>query len=111
MLSQKRSRLPCGADFPQTLLTCRRPVSPPTGRRLFGAAAPAAVSRAMPLRLATWNINSVRLRIDNVRRLIAEWAPDVLCLQETKTPDPLFPGEAVEGARLSAPAGTWDEGL
>ena len=50
----------------------------------------------MSLRLATWNINSVRLRIDNVRRLIAEWAPDVLCLQETKTPDLLFPGEAVE---------------
>ena len=31
-LSQKRSRIPCGSDFPQTLLTCRRPVSPPTGR-------------------------------------------------------------------------------
>ena len=45
----------------------------------------------MALRLATWNINSVRLRIDNVCRLIAEWAPDVLCLQETKTPDALFP--------------------
>ncbi len=50
----------------------------------------------MSLRLATWNINSVRLRIDNVCRLIAEWAPDVLCLQETKTPDELFPREAVE---------------
>jgi exodeoxyribonuclease III len=48
----------------------------------------------MSLRLATWNINSVRLRVDNVRRLIAEWAPDVLCLQETKTPDELFPNEA-----------------
>ena len=50
----------------------------------------------MALRLATWNINSVRLRIDNVRRLIAEAAPDVLCLQETKTPDELFPSEAFE---------------
>jgi exodeoxyribonuclease III len=48
------------------------------------------------LRLVTWNINSIRLRIDNVRRLVAEWAPDVLCLQETKTPDPLFPREAFE---------------
>src|SRR5271166_2082867 len=47
----------------------------------------------MALRLATWNINSVRLRIDNVCRLIAEWAPDVLCLQETKTPDALFPAD------------------
>jgi exodeoxyribonuclease-3 len=48
------------------------------------------------LRLVTWNINSIRLRIDNVRRLVAEWAPDVVCLQETKTPDELFPREAFE---------------
>jgi exodeoxyribonuclease-3 len=50
----------------------------------------------MSLRLATWNINSVRLRLDNLRRFVGEWAPDVLCLQETKTPDPLFPREAFE---------------
>ncbi len=50
----------------------------------------------MTLRLATWNINSVRLRIDNVCRLIAEGAPDVLCLQETKTPDALFPSTALD---------------
>jgi exodeoxyribonuclease III len=51
----------------------------------------------LKLRLVTWNINSVRIRIDNVRRLVSEWAPDVLCLQETKTPDALFPREAFEG--------------
>ena len=50
----------------------------------------------MPLRLVTWNINSVRLRVDNVRRLIDETQPDILCLQETKTPDELFPREAFE---------------
>ena len=50
----------------------------------------------MSLRLATWNINSVRLRLDNVCRFIAEYAPDVLCLQETKTPDALFPRSALE---------------
>ena len=50
----------------------------------------------MALRLASWNINSVRLRIDNVCRLITEWAPDVLCLQETKTPDALFPDDPLE---------------
>lgn len=48
------------------------------------------------MRVVTWNINSIRLRIDNVRRLIAEWGPDILCLQETKTPDELFPREAFE---------------
>jgi exodeoxyribonuclease-3 len=50
----------------------------------------------MPLRLATWNINSVRLRLGNVERLLAEWQPDVLCLQETKTPDQHFPEAAFE---------------
>jgi exodeoxyribonuclease III len=50
----------------------------------------------MSLRLATWNINSVRLRLDNIRRFVAEWAPDVICLQETKTPDKTFPREAFE---------------
>ena len=48
----------------------------------------------MTLRLVTWNINSVRIRVDNVRRLVEEWSPDVVCLQETKTPDELFPREA-----------------
>jgi exodeoxyribonuclease III len=48
------------------------------------------------VRLVTWNINSIRLRVDNVRRLITEWNPEVLCLQETKTPDEFFPREAFE---------------
>ena len=45
----------------------------------------------MPLTIATWNINSVRLRIDLVLRYLAETGPDVLCLQETKCPDGEFP--------------------
>jgi exodeoxyribonuclease-3 len=48
------------------------------------------------MRLVSWNINSVRIRLDNVRRLIAEWAPEVLCLQETKTQNLTFPREAFE---------------
>ncbi|MBV9553482.1 MAG: exodeoxyribonuclease III [Alphaproteobacteria bacterium] len=43
------------------------------------------------MRLITWNINSVRLRAENVCRLLAEARPDILCLQETKTPNELFP--------------------
>ena len=50
------------------------------------------------MRIVTWNINSVRLRIDLVCRLLAETAPDILCLQETKAPDETFPGEALAGA-------------
>ena len=48
------------------------------------------------MRLITWNINSVRMRIDLACRLLEEQRPDVLCLQETKTPDDLFPREAFE---------------
>ncbi len=50
----------------------------------------------MPFTLATWNINSVRLRINLVRRFLRKAAPDVLCLQETKSPDEHFPREAFE---------------
>jgi exodeoxyribonuclease III len=48
------------------------------------------------MRLITWNINSVRLRAPLVCRLLTEQQPDVLCLQETKTPDELFPREPFE---------------
>ncbi len=43
------------------------------------------------MRILTWNINSVRLRIGLVRRVMEEYSPDILCLQETKTPDEHFP--------------------
>jgi exodeoxyribonuclease-3 len=46
------------------------------------------------LRVATWNINSLRLRLSLVQELIAALDPDVICLQETKVPDALFPVEA-----------------
>ena len=43
------------------------------------------------MRIATWNINSVRLRIAHVLRFIKEQNIDVMCLQETKSPDEFFP--------------------
>ncbi len=43
------------------------------------------------MRIATWNINSVRLRLPQVLRFIKEQNIDVMCLQETKTPDEYFP--------------------
>lgn len=46
------------------------------------------------MKIATWNINSVRLRAGLVQRLIKDEDPDIICLQETKTPDEFFPGEA-----------------
>ncbi|MCQ9154367.1 exodeoxyribonuclease III [Acidomonas methanolica] len=47
------------------------------------------------MRLLTWNINSLRLRLPLLARLVDEEHPDVVCLQETKVPDPLFPLDAV----------------
>jgi exodeoxyribonuclease III len=45
----------------------------------------------MPLRITTWNVNSVRLRLASLERLMREVDPDVLCLQETKVRNELFP--------------------
>jgi exodeoxyribonuclease-3 len=45
----------------------------------------------MTLRIATWNINSVRFRLDIVERFLRDHAPDILCLQETKVINGDFP--------------------
>ncbi|WP_370197729.1 exodeoxyribonuclease III [Roseibium sp.] len=50
------------------------------------------------IKLVTWNINSVRLRMPIVEQLIEEVAPDVICLQETKCPDANFPENAFRKA-------------
>ena len=49
----------------------------------------------MRLRLCTWNVNSVRLRVEQIARLVDEQAPDVLCMQEIKCQEGEFPREAV----------------
>jgi exodeoxyribonuclease-3 len=45
----------------------------------------------MPIKIATWNINSVRLRMPIVERFVNVTKPDVICLQETKCRDSEFP--------------------
>ena len=50
------------------------------------------------MKIITWNINSVRLRLPLVLDLLKDEAPDVLCLQETKCPDDAFPSEALTNA-------------
>ena len=47
----------------------------------------------MPFTLATWNINSVRLRAPIVEKLMVEETPDILCLQECKSPVDKIPVE------------------
>jgi exodeoxyribonuclease-3 len=48
------------------------------------------------MRIITWNINSIRLRLGHVQSLIKTYAPDIFCLQETKCPDELFPHAAFD---------------
>ena len=42
------------------------------------------------MRIATWNVNSVRTRLEQVLAWLAAERPEVLCLQETKVADELF---------------------
>jgi exodeoxyribonuclease-3 len=48
------------------------------------------------MRVATWNVNSIKQRMDNLRAWLAERAPDLVCLQETKCVDAAFPREDFE---------------
>lgn len=43
------------------------------------------------MKIATWNVNSLRVRLPHVLQWVADTRPDILALQETKVPDPDFP--------------------
>jgi exodeoxyribonuclease-3 len=50
----------------------------------------------MAMRIATWNVNSLRVRIPQLTRWLVENPPDIIALQETKVPDEGFPHEAIQ---------------
>jgi exodeoxyribonuclease-3 len=50
------------------------------------------------MRLATWNVNSLKVRLPHVLAWLAQHKPDVLCVQETKTEDVNFPTQAITDA-------------
>lgn len=54
------------------------------------------------MKLATWNVNSLRVRLPHVLDWLAAEAPDVLCLQETKLEDAAFPFAELEAAGYRA---------
>jgi len=49
------------------------------------------------MRIATWNVNSIRQRMDNLQAWLTERSPDIVCLQEIKCVDEAFPREVFEG--------------
>jgi len=52
--------------------------------------------RSRPLKLATWNVNSIRARLDAVLSWLEREQPDVLCMQETKVEDDEFPSDELQ---------------
>lgn len=50
------------------------------------------------MKIASWNVNSLNVRLPHVLNYLAEYTPDVLALQETKTPDDSFPAAEIEAA-------------
>ncbi len=54
------------------------------------------------MKIATWNVNSIRVRSDAVLGWLKKCEPDVLCVQETKVEDGKFPGEAFADAGYGA---------
>src|SRR3979411_3066622 len=53
-------------------------------------------TRICTMRIATWNVNSLKQRIDNLAAWLAERQPDIVCLQETKCVDGAFPRAQLE---------------
>ena len=47
------------------------------------------------VKIITWNVNSIRTRLERVLGVLERHQPDLLCLQETKVTDDIFPHEAL----------------
>jgi exodeoxyribonuclease-3 len=54
------------------------------------------------MRIATWNVNSLKARLPRVEEWLAYAQPDVLCMQETKLPDAKFPAMAFQALGYDA---------
>jgi exodeoxyribonuclease III len=83
--SETQIRLNCSVFLPHAILN-----------RLHLAAAPLTLSAHLAMQVATWNVNSVRTRLPHLVDWLTTNPVDVICLQETKVTDELFPREALE---------------
>ncbi len=54
------------------------------------------------MKIITWNVNSIRQRLPRLLAMLERYEPDVICLQETKVEDDVFPLEQVVGAGYGA---------
>ena len=49
--------------------------------------------------ISSWNVNSVRARIENIKEYIKKFSPDVLMMQEIKTPDDTYPYDDIKSLK------------
>jgi exonuclease III len=57
------------------------------------------------MKIAAWNVNSVRARLERLLAWLSKTRPDVVCLQELKVTDEAFPYEAIRPPRLTGRSG------
>src|SRR5689334_9442452 len=81
-------------DFMKTLPIMFRPGFP--SPRSQGIVPASLNNRPTAMRIATWNVNSIKQRVDSAIVWLKERAPDIVCLQETKCVDDAFPREPFE---------------
>ena len=48
------------------------------------------------MRIATWNVNGIRPRLEQIKQVLTQWDIDILCMQETKIDDSIFPHQDFE---------------
>ena len=53
------------------------------------------------MKIATWNVNSVNVRLPNILKYLKDYQPDILCLQELKCTEDKYPLDDLLGRRLS----------
>ena len=46
--------------------------------------------------ISSWNVNSVRARIENIKEYLNKFSPDILMMQEIKTPDETYPYDVIK---------------
>ena len=63
------------------------------------------------MRIATWNVNSIKQRVDNVVAWLKEREPDVVCLQETKCVDDAFPRGYCFQSELRILGNSWRQSI
>ncbi len=78
------------------------PVGPGRSAKVRGGRVATQAARVQAMKLATWNVNSVRARQERLLRWLAAAGPDVVCLQELKVTEEAFPAEALREAGYHA---------